>query len=792
MMSTALFTRARATAAAVALAGGLVIPAAVSGITASAATATATATAAATAGAHAASHPAAHAADAAVRVPRYDHIYVIMFTDHGFVNILHNKYAPTFNRLASEYGLATHYYTTSDPDTAGIMAFLAGNSYGVDDHAPYWDQQIDKPSLLSQLDRAHKSWKEYVQDIPYAGYLGDCYPTVCQETDSLYKQAKFNPVPDFTYVADNPAEARKMVPASELATNARTGRLPDFAFIDANECANMHGGPPWCEDSPANLGQPNDNKLVAGGDAYLRQVTSEIMSGPQWRHGNNAIVITDTEGITSSGCCDANPGTGRVFTVVVTSHGPRHLVDGTKFNGYSLLATVQHAFGLGCLQFSCDTKHVLPMARLFGARSDDREGFGRRTGAAVAPAGGRPARGRPARGQPARGRRPAGGRAGADVPSVATTTAPSPWVQVPTPNVGPNDNDLWAVAGRSASDIWAVGSLLPNANATIVKTLALHYNGTRWTRVKTPDYGPEANSLYAVAALPDGTAWAAGIYTRASGHTGRALTEHWNRRSWTVVPAANPGAAEDMLYGVAAVSDSDVWAVGTYGDSSGYFHPLIEHWNGRRWTAVGVRGLSRGADGILSAVTSAPGNGVWATGQLSARGSDRQVVLHLTGRSWTVVRECPVRTPAGQLADAYPQAIAPSGAGLWVAGRDRAGHSGYSTLVEAPGRAELSTPDPTPQDNYLWGVAPVNGGADAWAVGDSVPASTGNALSLIEYGSAAGGWQIVPSPNPGLANGKTILDGVAAFGSDDVWAVGTYDGVNGMRTLILHYAGASP
>ena len=98
---------------------------------------------------------------------------------------------------------------------------------------------------------------------------------------------------------------------------------------------------------------------------------------------------------------------------------------------------------------------------------------------------------------------------------------------------------------------------------------------------------------------------------------------------------------------------------------------------------------------------------------------------------------------------------------------------------------------PGTQDNYLWGIAPVNGGADAWAVGDSVPASTGNPLSLIEYGSATGGWQVVPSPNPGLANGKTVLDAIAAFGSDDVWAVGTYDGANGMRTLILQYTGGS-
>jgi hypothetical protein len=615
------------------------------------------------------------------------------------------------------------------------------------------------------------SWKEYVQDIPYAAYLGDCYPTTCQETDSLYKQEKFNPVPDFTYVADNPAQARKMVPASELAADARRGRLPSFSFIDANECTNMHGGPPWCVDSPNNLGELDDDQLVSDGDHYLRQVVGEIMSGPQWRRGNNAIVITDTEGITNAGCCDANPGTGQVFTVVITSHGPRHLRDATPFNHYSLLATVEHAFGLGCLQYSCDTKHVIPMGRLFGAKSDGPERFPRTTAATATiwRAAARPAAAASAR------------------------SAASPWQVVASPDTGPNDNDLWSVAGRSPDDIWAVGSLLPNANATVVQTLALHYNGTSWTRVTTPDHGPEANSLYGLAVLPDGSAWATGIYTQSDGFAGRALTMHWNGKRWAIVPAANPGSAEDMLYSAAAVSDSDVRAVGTYGDAAGHFFPLIEHWTGHRWSAVGIAGLRR-AHGILTSVTTARGR-VWATGQLSGGSYDRQVVLRLAHGRWVMVPEKPVLTDGRAVADVYPQAIAASPSGLWMAGRARAGHTGYSTVVEAPrgfgGLRQLSTPNPTPQDNYLWGIAPVNGGQDAWAVGSDVPASTDNGLSLIEYGSASGGWKVVPSPNPGLANGKTLLQAVFAVSDANIWAVGTYDGPGGMRTLILHYTGGA-
>jgi hypothetical protein len=245
-----------------------------------------------------------------------------------------------------------------------------------------------------------------------------------------------------------------------------------------------------------------------------------------------------------------------------------------------------------------------------------------------------------------------------------------------------------------------------------------------------------------------------------------------------------------MLYSVTAVSDSDVWAVGTYGDYAGFFHPLIEHWNGSHWSAEGIKGLSSAAEGILTAVTSAH-NQVFATGQLSSNGSDKQVVLQLVRGSWVMVHESAVHNGKGAAADAYPQSIANSRDGLWVAGRYRSGHFGYSTYVDAPGPGsrlvQQDTLNPTAEDNFIWGIAPVDGGRFAWAVGDSLPPSSGNANSLIEYGSATSGWHIISSPNPGSAHGNTILDGVFAVSSSNVWAVGTYDGAGGMKTLIMHY-----
>jgi hypothetical protein len=122
----------------------------------------------------------------------------------------------------------------------------------------------------------------------------------------------------------------------------------------------MHGiGGGVCPESPT---------LFQMGDAYVASTVTAIMNAPVWQRGNNAIVVTwDEDDFQTSnlGCCDANPGGGHVATIVITNHGSRGITDDTAFNHYSLLATIQTAFGLGCLQNTCDTTNVKPMTKLF-------------------------------------------------------------------------------------------------------------------------------------------------------------------------------------------------------------------------------------------------------------------------------------------------------------------------------------------------------------------------------------------------------------------------------------------
>jgi hypothetical protein len=62
----------------------------------------------------------------------------------------------------------------------------------------------------------------------------------------------------------------------------------------------------------------------------------------------------------------------------------------------------------------------------------------------------------------------------------------------------------------------------------------------------------------------------------------RTLIIHWNGTAWKLIPSPDPSAQQDLLQGVAVVNSRYAWAVGYQGT----YKTLIERWNGRTWTVV--------------------------------------------------------------------------------------------------------------------------------------------------------------------------------------------------------------
>src|SRR5262249_48605353 len=129
---------------------------------------------------------------------------------------------------------------------------------------------------------------------------------------------------------------------------------------------------------------------------------------------------------------------------------------------------------------------------------------------------------------------------------------------VPSPNIGSGSNSLDGVATLTSTDAWAVGEF---ANGSAGQTLVEHWDGTSWSVVSSPNVGSTSNFLDAVSADSPTDVWAVGAFASGPGAS-QTLIEHWDGTSWSVVPSFSPGSSFNFLYGVAAVSSTNVWAVG--------------------------------------------------------------------------------------------------------------------------------------------------------------------------------------------------------------------------------------
>jgi len=100
-------------------------------------------------------------------------------------------------------------------------------------------------------------------------------------------------------------------------------------------------------------------------------------------------------------------------------------------------------------------------------------------------------------------------------------------------------------------------------NGAANQTLVLHWNGSQWTQAASPDQGGSTNSnvLVAVSATATQNAWAVGYFANGAGNS--TLILHWNGTKWAHVGSPDLGAT-NVLLGVAASSAGNAWAVGSF------------------------------------------------------------------------------------------------------------------------------------------------------------------------------------------------------------------------------------
>jgi hypothetical protein len=308
-------------------------------------------------------------------VPRYDHVFVIVEENKDYAQILDPAAAPNIAGLAARYGNATQFFAEVHPSEANYVALLGGDTFGIHDDDAYYchagqtdpycagagqpgyaDHTVRKPHLGGQLAKAGLSWKGYYESLPKPG-AGDVVASDPRFADGTRKTAlyasKHSGFMNYADVQADPQRAQRIVGFDQMDADIAADALPAFALIVPNQCNDMHGL--HGEGVPADCDGDNKADLIRRGDAFAGALVAKLQASTAWKGaGNVAIVITFDEGAgkTREGCCGVTPGEpsnfggGHIPTIVIANHGPRGLADPTPYSHYSLLRTIEDAFGV--------------------------------------------------------------------------------------------------------------------------------------------------------------------------------------------------------------------------------------------------------------------------------------------------------------------------------------------------------------------------------------------------------------------------------------------------------------
>ncbi len=295
-------------------------------------------------------------------------------------------------------------------------------------------------------------------------------------------------------------------------------------------------------------------------------------------------------------------------------------------------------------------------------------------------------------------------------------------------------------------------------------------------------YYPQGWLAGGVATISPTDAWAVGSYVDKRG-TRRAATEHFDGSWHNISNAAAPGASS--LGGVAALSSTDVWAVGQRGGQT-----LVEHWNGTAWSVVPSADIGPGfSDGLQSVSAIGPAD-IWAMGSYSSSNQPPLILFeHWNGQAWSISLPSP-RVPVGSsnpidsLSNLSLLSLSADAAGdAWAA----TGGGGPYSVMHWNGSSWTSVAGVFPNGYEINGVWAASS-KDVWAVGNSLQPM--HMPTLFEHWNGTA-WQAVQGPPPGYT--RVGLYAVSGSSSSNIYAVGAVatQSFPSTHTFVEHWNGSA-
>lgn len=251
------------------------------------------------------------------------------------------------------------------------------------------------------------------------------------------------------------------------------------------------------------------------------------------------------------------------------------------------------------------------------------------------------------------------------------------------------------------------------------------HNG-RWTRISlavSPAPRDLTLLITEIATISATDAWAFGVnYLQGQFGSLGPLMEHWDGTRWSIV--ANPASEtpHTRVDKVSVTSPTDIWAVGETVVGDGPVQPFTEHWDGVEWSIVPTAPAAEPA--VFTAVSASGPNDVWAVGKQTQAGTQNTavpLVEHWDGTAWRVMTDLP------DVGNAELDTVFASGPNdVWAPVLEAWPSS--SDLLHWDGKAWTVVPGPAPAAYgmvYAYVGMGGTGPSDSWAIGTATDISAG-------------------------------------------------------------------
>jgi len=256
-------------------------------------------------------------------LPAFRHVYVVVMENEESTSIVGSVNAPYINSLVARYGLATNYTAVDHPSEPNYIALFSGAIHGVTDDGVY---NLSGKNLADQIEAHGRDWRVYAQNLPDAPCFTGSSSSGGPDGAGKYAR-KHNPAISFTDISGNPARCAKIQNFSHFDPAAA-----DYELIVPNLCNDMHD----CS--------------VKTGDTFLKGFLPRIIDSPAM--AGSVLFLTWDEGSSGVG------GGGIVATVVIGPGVTAGFTSGTRYTHYSLVRTIENAWGLGCLASACNANDL--------------------------------------------------------------------------------------------------------------------------------------------------------------------------------------------------------------------------------------------------------------------------------------------------------------------------------------------------------------------------------------------------------------------------------------------------